>query len=331
MPGQFDFRRFESLYPSWEARFASGPGTGRFGYRPGYATCSYGSTDMLFCRAIQSRLELSREETREWAEVINGFQDGRGWYRKSHTIHHREHTTAYAIAALSLLGAKPRHRLAWADPIQRDERSMERWIRGPWWSLAWPGSHVVGGVAAALAMTGEGDSRFFEWYFRWLDGEADPDSGYWSRGLAHRLGLVRKDGMHAMGGSFHMYFLYERFGLKWPHPEKVVDATLALQHANGFWDGRVAYCVDLDGVWCLTRSSRIAGGHRADEVREACARFLAGAERTLNDREFLFSNYRDSHRLPGALAAIAECQLHYPEMVLTERPWRQTLDSACWI
>jgi Beta-galactosidase/beta-glucuronidase len=327
----FDFSRFqEELYPRWEAQFARG-GTGEFGYLPGAQADSYGTTDTLISRYTMGELELSEKGKDEWAAVINRFQDDDGWYRKSHTNHAREHTTAYATAALTLIGRAPERPFAWAKPILRDGASMEAWIRGPHWSIVWPGSHVTSGVPAALAMTGEGSGDFFDWYFDWLDREADPRTGFWQRGLVHRLRLIRRPTKHEMGGAFHMYYVYERFGRPWLYPERIVDESLRLQHANGLWDKDAPYCIDLDGLYNSIRSSEKAGGYRRGEVREAARRFLAAAEGALNDRDFLFRSYPNTHRLTGALSAIAECARAFPELVRTPRPWRQSLDSAPYI
>lgn len=265
-------------------------------------------------------------------EVINRFHDPKtGWYKKSYTIHHREHTTAYAVAALALIDRKPLHPMKWKEPILASVKSMERWIEKINWSIIWPGSHVVTGVPAVLAMLGEGTDEFFNWYFDWLDKTADPVSGFWCRGLVHRLGIIGRPTKHEMGGAFHMYYVYEYMNRQWPYPEKIIDETLRLQHVNGLWDRDVTYCIDLDGIYNLTRSSRNAGGYRSSDIEAAVIRYLATAEKILNDKDFLFKKYTSSHILTGALAAIAECQKFYPELIVTEKPWRQSLDSACYI
>ena len=66
--------------------------------------------------------------------------------------------------------------MSWSAKILADRRSMERWINGVNWSIIWPGSHIVSGVPAALAMTGEGNVDFYDWYFDWLDRAADPEA-----------------------------------------------------------------------------------------------------------------------------------------------------------
>jgi hypothetical protein len=330
----FDFTRFEEeFYPEWEARFRIGGGAGDFSYAPAGKPCLYGTADILLCRAVMNRLELTEKQKDEWAGTINSFQNSStGWYRKVYTYNHfREHTTAYAVAALHLIDRKPAHEFIWRERLLSSKHEMERWIDKIPWSLSWPASHIVSGLPAILAMLETGTPEFFNLYFAWLDREANPETGYWSRGLGHRLGLIKKISKHEMGGAFHMYYVYEYMGRKWPYPERVVDQTLNLQHENGFWDKDVTYCIDLDGIYSLLRSSRNAGGYRADDVKNACVRYLEAARQILNDRRFFFSRYTNTHLLPGALGAIAECHKFYPELVKTTRPWAQTLDKACFI
>lgn len=327
----YDFRRFEELYPSWEARFRYGEGPGEFSYLPGGEPCAYGSCDMVFSRATLGILDPAPGEADAWASAINGFQRASGWYRKRYTMHFRDHTTAYAVAALTLLGRRSARPVAAAERARRSRRATERWLRSVPWSLSWPGSHAATGIPAVLHMGGQDCGDFFGWYFDWLEREVEPSTGFWSRGIAHRLGILPKLSKEEMGGAFHMYYIYEARGRRWLHPERVVDAALALQNRAGFWDGDSPYCIDLDGVYAAIRSSRNAGGYRAGDVKAACERFIAGAASILNDKASLFMLYPNSHRLPGALSAIAEVAKAYPGLVTTSRPWTQTLDIACYV
>jgi hypothetical protein len=286
---------------------------------------------MVFCRATMGRLEAGFDEASAWAGRINSFQRASGWYRKRYTLHFRDHTTAYAVAALKLLGESPTRSVLAALRAQRSRRDTEAWLERVPWSISWPGSHAATGIPAILHMSGEGKSEFFGWYFEWLDREVEPSTGFWSRGLAHKLGLVRKLSKEEMGGAFHMHYVYEARGRRWPHPERVVDAVLSLQNRRGFWDGDSPYCIDLDGVYSAIRSSRNALWYRKDDVAAACERFLAGAATLLNERDSLFALYPNSHKLPGALSAVAEVAKAFPELVTTSRPWIQTLDRACYI
>ncbi len=332
----YDFRKFErELFDKWMQQFKSGDGLGDFSWKKGGPTSLYGSTDILISIFILDDLLLSDSQRDQWANTINQFQNIKtGWYEKSFTFHYREHTTAYAVAALHLIDRKPKYPLSWKNNILKSKIAQEKWIRGDWrmlWSLIWPGSHVISGIPAILAMTNQGNKNFFDWYFNWLDNHADPNSGFYMRGIPHKLGIIRKPRMQDLGGAFHMFYVYEWFNRKWPYPEKVVDYCIQLQHQNGLWDKDVTYCIDLDGLYSMIRSSRNANWYRKDDVKQAVIKYLKTAEKTLNDENFLFTHYSNSHRLTGALAAIAECQKWFPELVKTAQPWKQTLDYACYI
>ncbi|NVM27506.1 MAG: hypothetical protein HWN65_01580 [Candidatus Helarchaeota archaeon] len=51
----------------------------------------------------------------------------------------------------------------------------------------------------------------------------------------------------------------------------------------------------------------------------------------LNDKEFVFKNYKNSHRLVGALAALAEIQNYMPDRLQTPKKWKLILDHSPYI
>ncbi|HME53658.1 MAG TPA: hypothetical protein VKM55_15635 [Candidatus Lokiarchaeia archaeon] len=335
----FDFTPFQDhVFPKWLARFKAGQGIGDFSFNPrAKKVDSYGTTDMLICEYTLNELsDLLDEDKDAWAATINQFQDTKtGKFTKTRTLHFWEHTTAYCTCALRLIDRKPAHPMRWKDDIIKDEKSMlawtRQWRRAPW-SIIWSGSHVWSGIPATLAMTGEGNDAFFTWYFDWFDAHVDPSSGFWRRGSLHKLRLFLRPNANDLFGAFHMYYVYEYMGKQWKCPENVVDWTLKLQLDNGLWGNTPEpYCRDLDGIYALTRSSRNAGGYRHEDVYEAVKRFLTTAEHALNDEAFVTRYYKNSHHLPGALTAVAECQKFFPDLVKTPKPWIQTLDKACYI
>ena len=327
----FDFTFFEEeLFPLWEAQFRSGSTAGEFSFKKNGPTSLYGTTDSLISRYIINQLSLNESEMDEWAAIINQFQDpNTGWYRKTFTMHYKEHTIAYAVAALKLINRNPAYPLKWAKAVLSSENAMEKWINHPNWSFIWATSHIISGVPAALAMVKEGTDTFFDWYFNWLDRHVDQKSGFWRLGFIHRL--RKSPHLHDMAGAFHMYYVYEFFQKKWGHPERVIDFTLKMQHENGLWDKDITYCVDLVGIYCLTRSSRNAGWYRKPDLENAVKKYLRTAERIFSDENVFFKAYPNTHRLTGALSAIAECQKFFPNLVKTKRPWKQSLDKACYI
>jgi hypothetical protein len=310
-------------------QFRVGEGIGDYSYQKGRGIPDlYGSSDVLMTLYAINDLNLTKTQTKAWMGRLQSFQDPRsGWFKEAETLHFKEHSTAYCIAALYLLGGRPAFPLKFLKHMDT-KRKLWRWLFWQLWSLIWITSHRGPGVAAALAMAGEAPESWFDWFFEWCDRKADPKTGYWRLGVIHKLGMISK---HEMAGAFHFYYIYEYFKRLLPYPEKIVDWTLRLQHKNGLWDKKVPYCIDLDGVYSLTRASRAANDYRQRDVTRALAKTLATMVKCLNNKKFLFANYQNSHRLVGVLAALAEIQAYMPENLDTPKPWRNQLDIAPYI
>ena len=177
----------------------------------------------------------------------------------------------------------------------------------------------------------EREIRLHDWAFKWLDAHADPATGYWAGKTPNRV--------HQLGGAFHMYHLYACFGREWPYAARVVDATLASQRADGMWHPPPSTCIDLDGIYSLTRSARFvidkstSTPYRWADVRGACEKYLRTAAAMLNNASIVLGNggggeanrgyAQNSHLMHGALYAVAECQMWFPDLVRTVRPWRR--------
>jgi hypothetical protein len=322
--------QFADFIPDFIAQFKTGDAIGAYSYRKGRRTPDlYGSSDMLMLLYTIGALELTEPERASWIETLQSFQDPKtGWFKEKETWHFKEHSTAYCTAALHLLGAKPKYPFNFMAHLNT-QKQIEHWLNGMRWSLAWPTSHRGSGVAAVLAMTGEAPEGWFSWIFEWLERRINPKTGYWQFGWIHKLFKITSK--HEMGGSFHFYYIYEFLKRPLPYPERIVDTSLKLQHSNGLWDKNVPYCIDLDGVYTLTRASKAAQDYRKADVVSALEKTLHTIVPRLNDKTFVFQNYTNSHRLVGALAALAEIQNYLPERVATAQKWKLVLDHSPYI
>ncbi len=339
-----DLTSFQSYLFDWVDSYKIDEKTGNYSVvRSKTKPSLYGITDMVFNLTIPNLLDSyfsshPNENKEGWLSYIQSFQDPKtGWFKKSlinYGIHFKEHSTAFSISALNLLGGAPKYPLKIAKKLN-NQKKVEKWLRTTpeWGLLYWPGSHRGGGLAASFATLGLDSyphENFFDWYFEWLDKMADPEVGFWRLGWIHRL---KKDRLtkHELGGAVHYYWVYEFMKHPLPYPEKIIDATLQLQNDFGLWDGDVSYCIDLDAIFCLTRSCKQTGGYREDDIQKALSKYLNYTLPTLNDREFLFNRYDSAHKLTGCLEAIAEIQKYYPDLVETSKSWQETLDKTPWI
>jgi hypothetical protein len=340
--------KFLSNLHEWVRQYEIDGTPGNFSYKPIDKTKSkpirlslYGTTDMVFSLFITNELENHfkdfYEEKRDmWIKSIQNFQNPKtGWFKQGlwnyDNLHFKEHRTAFATSALKLLGGSPKYKLRLSKKLN-NKKSVEKWLKGTEWGLLfWPGSHRGGGVGAYYATSGDLPHKdFFKWYFDWLDKEADPEVGFWRRGWIHKINKNRLT-KNELGGAIHFYWVYEFMDRPIPFPEKVIDSTLAIQNEFGLWDKDVSYCVDLDGIFCLTRCCKQANGYKKEDIKEAIIKYLDYTVPTLNDRDFLFSRYKTSHILTGVLEAIAEVQKFYPDLIKTPKPWRESLDITPWI
>ena len=300
----------------------------------------YGTTDMVFTLFITNELENYYKDFNEkkevWIKKIQSFQHPKtGWFKQGlwnyYSYHFKEHSTAYATSALKLLGGLPKYPFKIAKKLNT-RKKVDKWLKGMQWGLLfWPGSHRGGGVPAVFATIEKPPHpEFFDWYFDWLDKKADPEVGYWRLGNIHKIQKNRLT-KHELGGSIHLYWIYEFLNRPIPYPEKVIDSTLALQNEFGLWDKDMGYCIDLDAVFCMTRCCKQTKGYRKEEIYNAIVKFLNYSIPRLNDRSFLFDRYKNTHKITGYLETISEIQKYYPKLIKTTKPWCESLDITPWV
>jgi hypothetical protein len=299
-----------------------------------------------------------------WANQILLCQDDDGWFSKRNFRGHSpEHATAYAIGALRLLEIESNEDylgqikpIAAIKPIMTDRIAFERWLnvldfrfspksilqKKLGWHYIWRGSHVGGGIPAAIGMMKEFAEQWwpgqldveqlFNWYFEWLDTHANPQTGYWQRAFWNLL--YRKPTLIDMGGAVHFLWIYESLGRPFPFPQAIVESTLSLQKEDGLYKDH-PFCIDLDGNFCMIRAYLQLPEEQQNQYHErvyrAANRNFEAIVQRLTERP-LHEIYSDSHGLPGALAALVECT-KLPDFQYTEalNGWQHPLDKVWWL
>lgn len=326
----------------------------------------YGMVDMVYTLFTLGELPYvtDRASRAVWADKILACQDADGWFTlRNLRGHSREHATAYAIGALRLLALesgedylsrlKP---LVAIRPLLTDRTTFERWLnvldfrfsprsilqKKLGWHYIWRGSHVGGGIPAAIGMVrqqveqwwpGQVDvAQWFEWYFEWLDAQANPTTGYWQRAFWNLF--YRQPTLIDMGGAVHFFWIYDALGRPFPYPETVVKATLSLQRADGLYKDH-PFCIDLDGNFCTIRAylqlPEAQQVYYQEQVYHSAEKNFEAIIQALTTMP-LTTIYKDSHGLPGALAALVECTIlpgfKYGELLVN---WRHPLDKVWWL
>lgn len=303
----------------------------------------YGVCDMVYNLVITGELKRylakhDEENIEAWIKRIHSYQNPKtGWFKEgliNFGGHFKEHSSAFAVSALKLLGVAPKYGFKVAKKLNT-KKKVEKWLRKKpeWGLLYWPGSHRGGGLGSIFAALGPEFSpheKFFDWYFDWLDQQADPDVGFWRIGWIHKIKKNRLT-KNELGGAVHYYWVYEFMGHPWPYPEKIIDSTLSLQNNMGTWHKYYSYCIDLDAIHSLTRCCNQTSGYRKEDIRNAIIKYLDYVIEKMNDKKYLFEKYDTAHKLTGYVCAIAEINKFYPELLDLPRPWIQTLDITPWI
>jgi glycosyltransferase involved in cell wall biosynthesis/ubiquinone/menaquinone biosynthesis C-methylase UbiE len=192
-----------------------------------------------------------------------------------------DQTTYFALQALDALGSAPRHPIRVLDRWSTPE-TFVAWLKGLDWSNAWLQSNRVMFALAFLVYAVEHDQEpgaasIVHAALDWLDAVQDQETGTWGR----------KDGsslLNSMAATYHFLPFYEHLQRPIQRLNNLIDATLALQHADGLFGAGPGggACEDLDAIGVLAMATRYSD-HRADEVRRAVLRAFWGLWNAQND------------------------------------------------
>lgn len=326
----------------------------------------YGSIDAVYILYTTGILEKKTDQNSRstWAKKILDCQGKDGWFTKKNLRGHaKEHATAYALSALQLLSIEDEEKyINLVNPIQdirsflEDKNQFLKWIKNLdfelktksilqkklGWHHIWRGSHVGGGIAAIIGMTNHLFSNWWDiknsvemwysWYFDWLNDKVNPETGLWQLGVWNKI--YKNPTLIDMGGAVHFYWIYEKLGQSFPYPENLIESTLSLQKNSGLYKNH-PFCIDLDGNFCVIRAYLQLSDDMKNKFRE---RVYQSAERSFEGivnaflEKPLSEIYKDSHGLPGALAALVECKklpgFKYAELI---RAWEHPLDKTWWL
>jgi hypothetical protein len=303
---------------------------------------------MVFVLWILGDLESRTTEAgrREWVSVIQSFQDRRSgrFEPGAAAAESTTHATAYATAALKLMGSRPRHPHAWAESLFADQEAIRRWVDALHWSQIWTGSHELGAAAAVIDAPQGIDlpPEWGDWTLEAFTEKLDRKTGFWKNGVFDRI--WRRPTTVDLGGAAHFWWIYHHLGRPIPYPEKVISNILALQRETGLWGTRLfngAYPqgIDFDALnglrlaW-LQLSEEARAVHRS-QIVAALGRYSCAADAHLNGEGSVERLFRTSHKLVGTLNALAELDLLHRTLtgtpkLETPKPLRSALTEVAW-
>ncbi len=254
--------------------------------------------------------------------------------------HHPIHTTAHCTAALRLFGERPLYPL---NGLRKylDRENLYALLDGlDWKGDPWPQSHQGAGVYSALANAGEDTYEFQKSYFEWFYDNADPETGFWKKGVADKAQCSEKRSVGGqaslycyMAAGFHYLFNHEYAKMPLRYPEKVVDSCIKMYTQNGLPDNfaKGVGFLEIDWLYCLNRAKRQTA-HRFEEIKALIRDFGEKYVEYLYSLEYRrHDGFNDLHMLFGAVCALAELQTALPGEVITERPLCLVLDARPFI
>ena len=289
----------------------------------------YGCADAANIQYIIGRPVRDPAERAASVRVLQDFQHpDTGFFDEG--THHPLHCTAHCTAALELYDALPRYPLTGLEPYRTKEGLYALldgldWVGNPW-SMA----HQGAGVFAAMILTHQAPKEWQDWYFDWLNKNADPDYGY---GRAGAIQTGQRPPEHHLNGWFHYLFNYEYARRPYPYAKKLVDGLIDLYDSGKLYQGfgTSAGFREIDWTFTLHRAARQTG-YRLSEARDRIRRFAEGYFTALSEIDMQTDElWNDLHALFGACCALAEVQLALPGEVYTTIPLRSVLDRRPFI
>lgn len=299
----------------------------------------YGCADAANILYMIGRFPSDPAVRADYVRTLQSLQDPDSGLFTEET-HHTFHTTAHCIAALELFDAKASYPLTAMHPYLEKEALEQLLDRLDWAQNPWTASHQGAGIYAALVLQGEASPEWQNWYFDWLYDQADPETGFWRKGMVKPIcngdsfsGVRKTPSIFPhLACSFHYLFNHEYAHRPLRYPERAVDTCLSIR-SNHMWEtlGHSISFAEIDWVYYLNRAMRQCH-HRFSEGKEA---LLSFANEYLDYLESLdpetHDGFNDLHTLFGCTCALAELQAALPGELRSDVPLKLVLDRRPFI
>jgi hypothetical protein len=310
---------------------AGGAGSGRFARTRRGLLDGYSSADFTIIDYTTGPWPPAPSEHDARVNVLQGFQSARtGLFELLSSSGERlappeacvHETTAYFVAALELLGARPIQPLRAIDP-QRTPEGMVDFLDALDWSAPRRAAGGAASVAACFAVTGDVGPEWFGRYFDWLDAECDPQTGLWRRGVV-------SDPLAGVGGAYQFYTVYDRFRRPVPHARKLLTTVIELQKGEALYTDDGPGWTELCAAFLLDRAFRQSGA-RCKSVREAFEGLARSTAERLADASFREKLVDQPHKVAGLFGLIALLSQALPGSVKSPRPLRFYADRLVFV
>jgi len=251
-------------------------------------------TDLVWIQHILGGLDLSDAERDSWAQRIRRDQEAQtGLFRYPPGERHiDEHATWQSVAALHMLGRRPRHRLACLEPLFTVE-GFRAWCDAYRPNTSHHRFFLAVLTAASRPTTDDWRAVFGAWY----DAHQDAASGF----------PCSSDVPGCLSPAFLLTTLRWAFCGSVPRADRIVATVLGFQTAQGGFteSGQPGY-MDMDASFLLHLLSPCAERHQGqiDDALMRAGRFLDGALADAERRARILADPHDALAVCGNLSVL---------------------------
>lgn len=264
------------------------------------------------------------DERKEIIGVLQSFQNKENGLFEN-PGNYATHTTGFLSGALNLLDAKPLYKAQGFSEYATKEGIFKFMDGIDWANDPWLGAHLGAGIYASMLLCDMADESWEDYYFEWLDNNADPETGLWKKDA-----LEGAPAFHYLASTFHYVFNYEYAKRALPYPKELLDTCI-----KAYYDG---VCIDfakemgwpdIDFTYMLARVQRRAGV-KYEEVQKILTEIADGLVSQLL-ADGIEDRLDDINSLFAVVSALAVLQEALPGYIKTAKPMQLVLDRRPFI
>ncbi len=233
------------------------------------------------------------------------------------------HSTAFVSGALALFDAKPFTTVKGFSEYTTKEGLFRFLDNIDWAKQPWLGAHLGSGIYASMILTGTVSDEWEDYYFEWMDSNADPKTGLWKKDA-----LEGAEPFAYLASTFHYIFNYEYAKRAIPYPKELLETCI-----KAYNDG---VCPDftttigwsnIDFTYMLATAQKRAG-IKYDETQQILKEIADGMIPQLLAMNPIDSeDLNDLHNLFAIVCALAVLQDALPGYIRTSKPLQLVLNK----
>lgn len=282
----------------------------------------YGCANAVNILYTINELPCDYEKRQEFVKVLQNFQNQEnGLFENPGNF--ATHTTAFVSGALNLLDAEPLYQATGFAKYQSKEGLFAFLDSIDWAKNPWLGAHKGAGIYASMLLTGTVSDEWEDYYFEWMDGNADPVTGLWKKDA-----LEGAEAFHYLASTFHYVFNYEYAKRALPYPKELLETCIKAYYDGACIDfAKAVGWPDIDFTYLLARVQRRAGiGY--EETQKILKEIADGLITQLLAMDPETSEIlNDLNTLFAIVCALAVLQDALPGYIRTSKPLKLVLDK----